>query len=232
MASVDRFGMSDFGQGGLNDRLDVETLVSEIGLTDEEIAWGKEFIGFDEDDGRRLRNYEQVFADNAERIAEDFYDNLTDYDETVRVIGRSEKGIDALKRTQSAYLTTLARGSYGEEYFRERARIGKLHDVLEMPMKQYLGQYGVYYDLILPLVGDELVESVTDRLGPAAGDANGGDAAAAADGHSRDTIEAVVREAVDDAVKDILSMLRIINLDMQVVTDSTSTRTASGSRRR
>ncbi|GGJ09564.1 chemotaxis protein [Halobellus salinus] len=219
MAELDQYGTADFGRGKLNDQLDLDALVDEIGLDSDEIAWRKEFIGFDEEDVERLSAYEQRFAENAEQVADDFYENLSGHDETVEVIGRSPKGLDALKRTQSAYLTTLVRGSYGTEYFRERARIGKLHDMLDMPMKQYLGQYGVYYDLILPLVGDALVESLTDRVESevAGADGRGADGG---DDPSRDAVETVVRAEVDDAIEDILSILRIINLDMQVVTDT------------
>uniref|UniRef100_UPI002468972E protoglobin domain-containing protein n=1 Tax=Halorubrum sp. Boch-26 TaxID=2994426 RepID=UPI002468972E len=182
MAISGEYGRDDFGQGGLNDELDVAELVEEIGLDAEEIAWRKEFVGFDEEDERRLGRYEEAFAENADQIAEDFYENLTGHEQTADVIDRSEKGVEQLKRTQSAYLVTLADGEYGPEYFEDRARIGKLHDMLEMPMKHYLGQYGVYYDLILPLIGDRLVDSLTDRLSGGAGgatpsapgDANGG----------------------------------------------------------
>jgi len=59
---------------------------------------------------------------------------------------------------------TLAGGEYGQEYFNNRARIGKLHHMLEMPMKQYIGQYGVYYDLILPLLNERTVDRLSDRL--------------------------------------------------------------------
>ncbi|WP_066411671.1 globin-coupled sensor protein [Halorubrum aethiopicum] len=229
------YGRHDFGQGGLNDRLDVEELVGEIGLDDDEIAWRKAFVGFDEEDVRRLERYEEAFAANADRVAEDFYDNLTDHQQTVDVIGRSEKGIEQLKRTQSAYLVTLAGGEYGADYFADRARIGKIHDLLEMPMKHYLGQYGVYYDLILPIVGDRLVESLTERLTGAATDGGlavagegssgstatpTGDAGGNHDGAVGEDVESVVRAEVDDAVEDLLSILRIVNLDTQVVTDT------------
>ena len=231
MAELDQFGAADFGHGELNDQLDLDALVDEIGLDSDEIAWRKDFVGFDEADVERLSAYERRFAENAEQVADDFYDNLSGYEETVEVIGRSPKGIDALKRTQSAYLTTLVEGSYGTEYFRQRARIGKLHDMLDMPMKHYLGQYGVYYDLILPLVGDALVESLTDRIeseivgrggrggdGVVDGNRRSGDGVGTEP--SRDAVETAVRAEVDDAIEDILSILRIINLDMQVVTDT------------
>ena len=231
MAELDRYGTADFGHGELNDQLDLDALVDEIGLDSDEIAWRKDFVGFDEADVERLSAYERRFAENAEQVADDFYDNLSGYEETVEVIGRSPKGIDALKRTQSAYLTTLVEGSYGTEYFRQRARIGKLHDMLDMPMKHYLGQYGVYYDLILPLVGDALVESLTDRIESEVAGRGGRGADGVVDGNgrsadgvgtepSRDAVETAVRAEVDDAIEDILSILRIINLDMQVVTDT------------
>ncbi|WP_179234082.1 globin-coupled sensor protein [Halorubrum halodurans] len=235
MTASGQYGRDDFGQGGLNDRLDVEELVGEIGLDADEIAWRKEFIGFDEEDVRRLERYEDAFAANADRVAEDFYENLSAHQQTVDVIGRSEKGIEQLKRTQSAYLVTLANGEYGSDYFADRARIGKIHDLLEMPMKHYLGQYGVYYDLILPIVGERLVESLTERLTGAATDgglAVGGEgpsgpratptaeAGSGRDGASGDAVEDAVRAEVDDAIEDVLSILRIVNLDMQVVTDT------------
>ncbi|SMO40072.1 globin-coupled sensor protein [Halorubrum cibi] len=235
MTASGEYGRREFGQGGLNDRLNVEELVGEIGLDDDEIEWRKEFLGFDEEDVRRLERYEEAFAANADRVAEDFYENLTGHQQTVDVIGRSEKGIEQLKRTQSAYLVTLANGEYGADYFADRARIGKIHDLLEMPMKHYLGQYGVYYDLILPIVGDRLVDSLTERLTGAATD--GGlavaeegpsDSTATPAGDARDDrggpgegdVEEIVRAEVDDAIEDVLSILRIVNLDMQVVTDT------------
>ena len=225
MSQTETYGREEFGKGELNGQLDPDTLTEDIGLDAEEIQWRKDFLGFDSDDVQRLQTYQDAFAENAEKVADDFYDNLTDYEETVAVIGRSPKNVEQLKQTQSAYLVTLAEGEYGTEYFRDRARIGKIHDMLDMPMKHYLGQYGVYYDLILPIVGDRLVESVTDRVTATAAD--GGATAAEADeptlagsDATHDDVEAVVRAEVDDAIEDILSILRLINLDMQVVTDT------------
>ncbi|NHN59200.1 globin-coupled sensor protein [Halorussus rarus] len=238
------YSSADFGHGEMNDRLDVDDLVDGIGLDAAEIEWRKDFVDFDREDAERLESYADLFEANAEQVAEDFYDNLVGRDQTVDVIGRSPKGVEQLKRTQAAYLVTLAGGDYGEEYFRQRARIGKLHDMLDMPMKHYLGQYGVYYDLILPLVGDRLTESLTARLTDAVAD--GGTAVAQEDaprgsdagdeastgsggaderpgapgGAGDESVAAVVREEVDDAIQDILSILRVVNLDMQVVTDT------------
>ncbi|MEF8772796.1 protoglobin domain-containing protein [Halodesulfurarchaeum sp.] len=61
--------------------------------------------------------------------------------------------MEALKQTQHSYLAT---GDYEQDHFRDQTRIGKLHDTLEMPMKQYIGQCGVYYNLLIPLVTDRI----------------------------------------------------------------------------
>jgi len=201
---------STFGNGGLNDQLDVDALISEVGLDDAEIAWRKEFVNFDEEDVERLTSYSDQFGAHAEQIADDFYDHLERFDETMAVIDRSEKSVEQLKRTQSAYLVTLAGGEYGSQYFRNRARIGKIHELLEMPMKHYLGQYGVYYELIFPLVGDQLAESIAERLR----------AVGVGEERIETDLEKVIDAEVEDAIADILSILRLITLDMQVVTDT------------
>ena len=48
----------EFGRGGLNQFVDAASLTDQIGLDDEEIAWRKEFVGFDEVDEARLADLE------------------------------------------------------------------------------------------------------------------------------------------------------------------------------
>jgi|GEM_PF-6393720 hypothetical protein len=89
-----------FGQGGLNDQVDVDSLMREIDLDREEIAWRKEFVNFDDEDAQRLADLRPLFEAHTEAIADQFYENLTQYEQTVEVIGRSPKGVDHLKQTQ------------------------------------------------------------------------------------------------------------------------------------
>ncbi|ELY68761.1 globin-coupled sensor protein [Natrinema versiforme] len=223
-----------FGRGGLNGFLDVDDLVDRIGLDEDEIAWRKEFIGFDEEDEQRLSSLEPMVQDNAEAIADDFYENVLHYEQTRAIVDRSPKDVDALKRTQQAYLVSLASGEYDREFFKNRARIGKLHEILDMPLKQYVGQYGVYYDLILSRLNDRVQQQVIDAveewaaereaddggLGRVVGALGLGGGTEEADDGLEDSFETAVREAIDDGMMDVLSLLRIINLDMQVATDT------------
>ncbi|OIB58589.1 globin-coupled sensor protein [Natrialba sp. SSL1] len=245
-----------FGNGGLNGTFDVDDLVDRIGLDDGELAWRKAFIGFDSADERRLADLEPLLRDNREAIADDFYDNVLQYDRTQAIVNRSPKGTDALKQTQQAYLVSLATGSYDQDFFANRARIGKLHELLDMPLHHYVGQYGVYYELLLSRLNERVQQQVVDAiiewadereaeaeesagglgrvvnaLGFGRHNAEPGAETGAeldngdADGDATQTaleesFETTVREAIDDGMLDVLSLLRLLNLDMQIAVDT------------
>jgi heme-based aerotactic transducer len=199
-----------FGTGNLNAQLDVSSLLDKIGLDRREVAWRKDFIDFDDEDARRLSNLEELFRDHQQEIADRFYDNLTSYEQTTEVIDRSEKNVEALKQTQSAYLVSLATGDYDLEYFAHRARIGKLHDMLDMPLKHYLGQYGVYYNLLVPLIRDRVESGIDEAFEQAAAEADA----------DLESLRSAVVEEVESGTDEMLSVLRAINLDMQIATDT------------
>ncbi|WP_440763393.1 protoglobin domain-containing protein [Natronorubrum sp. DTA7] len=221
-----------FGQGGLNGFLDADDLVDQIGLDDDEIAWRKAYIGFDAEDERRLRDLESLLRENQHQIADDFYDNVLQYDETRAIVDRSPKGVDALKRTQRAYLVSLATGTYDQQFFANRARIGKLHELLDMPLKQYVGQYGVYYELLLERLDERVQQQVVDAIEAWAAERDtdeagfGGLVSALGFGDDggetglEESFEETVRAAVDDGMMDVLALLRLLNLDMQIATET------------
>ncbi|WP_311172477.1 globin-coupled sensor protein [Halobellus ordinarius] len=194
-----------FGQGGLNSEVDESQLIERIGLDDEEIQWRKDFLNFGDDDAARLASLAATFEQHEDAVANAFYDNLTEHDETVEVIERSPKDVEALKQTQRAYWRTLTDGEYGREYFTNRARIGKLHELLDMPEKHYIGQYGVYYELLFDVMNQRMQSQVTDVLESA--------------GVDEETI-LDVHEQIDDGVDETLSALKLMNLDMQVAIDT------------
>ncbi|WP_135820634.1 protoglobin domain-containing protein [Halostella litorea] len=225
----------EFGIGGLNRFVDADKLTDQIGLDAEEIAWRKEFIGFDEEDKRRLASLEPLLRENQQEIADAFYDNLTQYEQTVDVIGRSPKNVEQLKRTQKAYLVSLSTGDYDDEYFTNRALIGKLHEILDMPLKHYVGQYGLYYDLILTRVDErvqqQVVTAIEEWVAEREDDEAGLDRVVSAlrglggeDGDDEDglddSLERTVRDAIHDGMQDVLALLRVLNLDLQVASDT------------
>jgi len=197
--------VQQFGQGGLNAELDDEELDSLVGLDEADIEWRKEFVGFDAADARRIAAIEERLQETAPTVAEAFYERLTSYEETTEVIDRSPKGVEELQETQRAYWTSLADGTYGTDYFRTRARIGKLHDLLEMPATQYIGQYAFYFDTVLSMMADRTEARVAETLEAA--------------GVDDDTI-AEVRDEIETGSATALSVLKLMNLDMQVAMET------------
>lgn len=214
-----------FGKGELNEQVEMEFMMKGDGLDigKEDIAWRKDFINFDEEDEQRLTDLEPTFREHQKEIADRFYENLTQYDESLAVFSRSPRSIDALKQTQAAYLVSLATGSYGQSYFADRARIGMLHYQLEMPLRQYIGQYGVYYSLMLSILNErmqtDVIEAVEDWAESQDGGSSGGLLGLGGsndDIEMTDELEQTIRDSIDDGMSDLLSVLRVFNLDMQV----------------
>jgi len=207
-----------FGHGRLNAIIDDETLMTDIGLDEGEIEWRKAFLDFDESDAETLAGFEEVFAEHADEVVDSFYDHLTDFEETQAIIDRSPKSLSELKQSQKAYLRTLASGEYDIEYFRTRARIGKLHELLDMPMKHYLGQYNIYYGILLALVTDRIhdrlkttIEQTLERPTDEETDGSLPDS---------DRFAQLLYEDVEEGIDELHSLLKLLNLDMQVAVDT------------
>jgi heme-based aerotactic transducer len=172
--------------------VDGDQLADRIGLDSEEIAWRKEFTGIGDEQAAALEAESDLFDDIAADLVDDFYDHLAEFDRTQDIFGRSTKTVDQLKKTQAGYLRDLGRGTYDREYVEQRARIGKLHDLLDLGPEVYLGAYTRYYEGLL----DALAEDVTE---------------------GRDS-EAT--EAVSELVERFLPMLKLLTFDQQIAMDT------------
>ena len=110
-------------------------LTNRIGIDADEIAWRKEYTRFSDEDAQHLLDVSDVFEEIADELVEEFYQHLQTYDETIAILDSSSKPIQALKRDQQQYLIELGQGEYDQRYFDRRARIGKIHDMLDLGPK-------------------------------------------------------------------------------------------------
>jgi len=111
----------------------------------------KKFLRFRKADEEILKELQETFAENADRIVDAFYDHLLKFEATRELLS-DEEVAHRLKGLQKQYLITLASGEYGEEYFAARKRIGKTHHRIKLPPQFYLGTYALYFSLLYPLV--------------------------------------------------------------------------------
>ncbi|WP_302080823.1 globin-coupled sensor protein [Salinibaculum rarum] len=192
-------------------QVDGRQLTSELGLDQREIQWRKEFTGFDAEDARLLEEMSDSLSQISGDLVDDFYDHLQQFDETLAIFGRSSKTVDQLKQTQRQYLTDLSSGEYDQEYFSNRARIGKIHDMLDLGPKIYLGAYSIYYEGIMEAVAEDIKENVAVT--------DGGTAVQnSATSGPRETYTPT--EAIDKVVDQSLAVMKLLNLDQQVAMES------------
>jgi len=110
--------------------------------------------------------------------------------------------MSALVAGQRRYLTRVVGGDYGRDYFADRARVGRLHDLLGLEPDAYLGQYAVYYERLFDVLAERAVDG-------------NGENRNSEGGATDDTAEAV-EQFRDEA----LSVLKAFLLDQQLAIDT------------
>lgn len=134
-------------------------LATQIRLTSSGLAQRLAFLGLTAQEQRELARLAPWAERVASRIAQRFYDFQFSFEPTRRFFERyaQARGMSLtevrrrLERTQAEYFLEIFRAAgsgYDLLYFQRRLRIGARHNVIDLPMKWYLGSYGRYLDLI------------------------------------------------------------------------------------
>ncbi|AXR77542.1 globin-coupled sensor protein [Natrarchaeobaculum sulfurireducens] len=191
--------------------IDGRSLTDALGIDRREVENRKAYTRFDEADVDRLESMEPLFERIASDLVDDFYDHLLSFPEVTSILESSPEQVENLKRAQRQYLLELGSGEYDRAYFDRRARVGKVHDMIDVGPKHYLGSYVVYYDGVLSAVADD----ATDDLAASADRPD----AASTDDEPMVSLSAA-REAIDETVERSLSVLKLLTLDQQVAIET------------
>ena len=112
----------------------------------------KRFVRFQDGDARDLRELASLIEAHADQIVEEFYRNLLQFDEVKSIFRATGVSVESLKATQRQYVLELFSGSYDDDYFERRLRIGAVHDRVGLSPRWYLGAYSVLAQIIYTLV--------------------------------------------------------------------------------
>lgn len=186
--------------------VDGGTLLSDLDIDKEELDHRKRLTQFDSADRERLSAMEPIFDEIEEQTVDAFYRHLQSHEATTEIFDRSERSIDQLKELQAQYLRELGEGSYDRSYFQKRARIGKIHEMLDLGPRIFLGAYSIYYEQILDGITSHAVEQALEEQ--------------RTETTQKTETEAVVRDAVSRIEQQTLSALKLLLLDQQVVLDT------------
>jgi len=135
-----------------------QSLMSEMGITEQALARRKAFLEFDQADIEILKAIHPLAEKYAEPVIEAFYQHLLSFDET-REFFRDAKTLKRVKNLQRAYFLDLTRGEYGQAYIEHRLKIGAIHEHIGLPIRSYLGMYNFY----LRAVSEHLFSAYKDE---------------------------------------------------------------------
>ncbi|MCS7272995.1 MAG: protoglobin domain-containing protein, partial [Fimbriimonadales bacterium] len=136
-------------------------LLHQLRVNDQNLRLRKEFLRVSNEEVDILRKYtpwaERIIAD----YVREFYDFQFSFSETRAFFERyaRRKGISltqlraGLEQAQANYVLEIFReaqrgGEFGTDYFARRLRVGYTHNAIDLPMKWYLGSYGLHLDLL------------------------------------------------------------------------------------
>ncbi|HIA51470.1 MAG TPA: STAS domain-containing protein [Candidatus Melainabacteria bacterium] len=125
-----------------------ETPFEGTDVTHSEIEKRREFLTIDESDAKRLGEIREFAHENVEGIVEEFYSHLLSFPQTAAFF-RDPKVLARVKQAQTRYFLDLVGGSYGDDYVRNRLKIGRLHQNIDLGFDVYLGAYRRYLDSFL-----------------------------------------------------------------------------------
>jgi diguanylate cyclase (GGDEF)-like protein/PAS domain S-box-containing protein len=121
----------------------VDTLIETLHLDQREIKLRKAFLQLDEKDEKRLAEAHKLLGNESLRFADAFYEHLSQF-APLRGLLEAEGRLSRLKHVQSHYFRTLTAGNYGDEYVRNRLRVGLVHQRIGLEPAWYLGAYRKY----------------------------------------------------------------------------------------
>ncbi len=130
-------------------------------INEENLALRRGFINLTSRDVAALKRLAGWADRHADGIAHDFYEHQFAFSETAHFFkryaaehGHSLSDLRAnLEKAQAGYLRDVfaeakGAGRFGTAYFERRLRVGRLHNLIDLPLKWYLGSYVTYFDLI------------------------------------------------------------------------------------
>ncbi len=121
-------------------------------LSDAEMAQRLQYVNLTAEDCKLLKSFQSVIIKQADKIVDEFYNNIVMYPELNAVIQSAGSNVNRLKVKQKEYLINLFCGDYNRIYFENNLKIGALHKKIGLTPKWYLGGYSVYLQLINPLI--------------------------------------------------------------------------------
>ncbi|NJN95222.1 MAG: hypothetical protein HC875_14515 [Anaerolineales bacterium] len=135
-------------------------LVEQYHINDTNLSLRKQFITLDQQNIEILRQLAGWANGVADPMAREFYDHQYAFAPTrtfyEAYAQRKQMPFEQLRHhlesVQAEYFRQIfeeaAKGDFGPHYFERRLKVGQLHNVINLPLKWYVGSYALYFKLV------------------------------------------------------------------------------------
>ena len=141
----------------------MEELIQKLALDEESHRLRRDFLGFTEEDGSRLKALHPHISSFYPQFIDSFYQHLIDSEKNRRSL-QEDATVEFLKKNHTAYFNNLTNGIYDKDYINSRLKIALIHHSIGLSLQWYLGAYVRYLSDFLPkirLLTSDLSEEFT-----------------------------------------------------------------------
>lgn len=114
------------------------------------------YVGFGQADRDALRALHPHAIPHFEAITEEFYARILEHEGARKVLANPEQ-VTRLQKTLVRWLDTLLTGPWDEDYFKTRARIGRVHVEVRLPQRYMLTAMSVIRAHLIRIAGEAFV---------------------------------------------------------------------------
>ncbi len=126
------------------------------GLSDAEIRHKLIINRIEESDKAALRNVGKILTPHMATIVDAFYDHVGKFPEAMAIVTSAGSSVEKLKKTNPNYFAQMFAGDFGQEYFKSRQIVGKIHANIGLEPSWFYAAMSTYYDVIFPILVGKL----------------------------------------------------------------------------
>ena len=128
------------GMGTSPQPITEKTVMSNLGITESDLARRKQFVGIGPEDHERLAAIRELIAKNADALTDVFFQHLAGLSEAKVLLGYRELTNQA-RSLKREHLIQMVGGKYDMAYAEQRIRLGLLYGRVGLETKAFVGAF-------------------------------------------------------------------------------------------
>jgi rsbT co-antagonist protein RsbR len=117
-----------------------QTLMRDMGITDQDIERRKKFVGLGPNDMSRIAGLKDVIREHVDEFTAVFFNHLASLEEARQMLVNRDI-LDKARRLKSEHLVAMAAGEYGTDYVIQRVKLALLYGRMGLEQRLFLGAF-------------------------------------------------------------------------------------------